>query len=89
MDGINKSMYDSFFFKSSKQCAIILSSDTTPNARIKINKGTGFRTFGTVTTNCSILYFIVFTAAGPATIFTAVVRTGLDASSDTERISAE
>ena len=25
-------------------------SDTTPNARIKINNGTGFLTFGTTTT---------------------------------------
>ena len=59
-------------------------SDIIPRARIKINNGTGFFTFGTTTTICSLLK----TEVG-ATIFTAVVRIGLEESSDTERISAE
>ena len=56
--------------------------------RLVISRGTQLIEFLRTSLH-SILYFIVFTAAGPATIFTAVVRTGLDASSDTERISAE
>ena len=40
----------SFFFKSSKQVLIISLSEITPNARIKINKGIGFLTFGIQTT---------------------------------------
>ena len=59
-------------------------SDITPSARININNGTGFRTFGTATTICPFSK----TDVG-AIIFTEDVRVGLDASSETERTSAE
>ena len=54
-----------------------------PRARIKIKSGTGLRTFGTRTTNCSFERTV-----DGAIIFTAVVRIGFEASSETERTSA-
>ena len=77
-------MYDSYLFKSSKQCFIISLSDSIPSARIRIKSGTGLRTLGTLTTICLFVNF-----EDGLTIRTESVRTGLDASSDTERISAE
>ena len=77
-------MYPLFSLRSNKQVRIISLSDITPNARININKGTGFRTFGTATTNCPFSRTV-----DGAMIFTEVVRNGLDASSETERTSAE
>uniref|UniRef100_A0A6C0E4S7 Uncharacterized protein n=1 Tax=viral metagenome TaxID=1070528 RepID=A0A6C0E4S7_9ZZZZ len=56
----------------------------TPSARIRINNGTGFLTFGMSTT----MFWFENAAVGP-TIRTAVVRMGFEVSSLTERISAE
>ena len=69
---------------SNKQCCIISLSDKTPNALIKINKGTGFLTFGTLTTILLLLYL-----TDGLTILIDKVRIGFDASSDTDLISAE
>ena len=55
---------------------------TTPNARITINNGIGIRTFGIFTTICPFVNF-----GDGDTIRTDIVRTGFDASSDTERMS--
>ena len=56
----------------------------TPNALITINNGIGLRTFGITTTICPFVYL-----APGATILTDIVRSGLEASSDTVLISAE
>ena len=54
-----------------------------PSARNTMKRGTGLRTLGILTT---ILLFVYLPGA---TIFTANVRTGLDAFSLTDLISAE
>ena len=62
---------------------MIFLSEITPKALIKIKNGTGFLTLGTFTTIC------LFVKRGDgATIRTDNVLTGLDASSETVRISA-
>ena len=53
-------------------------SEITPKALIKINKGTGARIFGTLTTICPFLL-----AGVSLTIFTENVRIGFDLSSET------
>ena len=64
--------------------SIISLSDSTPSARIKINSGTGFLTLGIFTT----IWLLVNKEVG-ATISTLTVLTGLEASSETDLISAE
>ena len=71
-------------FRSCKQYSIIFLSDSMPSARITINRGTGLRTFGIVTT----IWLFVNVVVGD-TIFTAMVLAGFDESSDTVLISAE
>ena len=55
-----------------------------PNARIKINNGTGFLMLGTFTNICPLLYLV-----SGRTILMLNVRIGLEESSDTDLISAE
>ena len=82
--GKNNSINDSFSFKSSKHVFIISLSLMTPSARIVINSGIGFLTFGIATTILSFVYSIP-----GATILTDRARVGLEVSSETERTSAE
>ena len=83
MEGTNNSIKSELALISSKQNSIIFLSDITPNALINMNNGIGFLTFGITTTN----WLFVRVVEG-ATILMALVLTGLDESSETERISA-
>ena len=69
---------------SSKQYSIISLSDIIPYALITINKGTGFLTLGIDTT-----IWLLDEEGCSATILTANVLTGFEASSDTDLILAE
>ena len=68
---------------SSKHIVMISLSEINPNARNTIKSGTGFRTFGILTT---ILLFVYLPGA---TIRTENERIGLDTFSLTDFISAE
>ena len=63
---------------------IISLSDITPIARIKIKIGIGFLTFGMIAT--ILLFFCV--SVGETTLIEKT-RTGLEVSSETDRISQE
>ena len=65
-------------------CSIISLSEIIPIALIKINIGIGFLTLGIIAT--ILLFFCVSVGE---TILIENTRTGLDVSSDTERISHE
>ena len=54
-----------------------------PSARMTMNSGIGFRTFGMSTT----IWLLEYVTSG-ATILTAILRSGLEGSSDTVRTSA-
>ena len=82
-DGTNQSIMSSYLCKSWIQVVIISLSERIPNARKRINKGTGFLTFGTLTTRFRLEYF-----AFGFTNLTERVRIGLDTFSETERILA-
>ena len=64
--------------------SIIDLSDNIPNALITINKGIGFLTLGITTTIC----LLVKEGVAPTNL-TAVVLTGLEASSERHLTSAE
>ena len=83
-EGINKSTISACFSRSSKHIVIICLSLINPNALKTMNKGTGLRTFGILTT----IFLNVNLLVG-AIILTDNVRIGLDTFSDTDRISAE
>ena len=84
MDGTNSSNKDSFESMSYTQCSKMDLSLSIPRARITINRGTGLRTLGMNTT----MFPCVCDGVGACTR-TDMVRTGLDGSSDTVRMSAE
>ena len=83
-EGFSISTYVSFLPISRTICSTIDLSEITPNARMRINNGTGFRTLGTFTTIFPKEYF----APGTSNC-TDMVLTGLETSSDTDRIEAE
>ena len=80
-EGINKSTKELYSFKFSKHVSMICLSEITPSARITMNKGIGFRTFGMFTT---ILLFVNRVVG--ATMRTEVVLRGFDKSSETDRM---
>ena len=81
--GMNKSTMAALASRFSKHLSTMSRSLITPSARITMNSGIGFRTFGMSTTICRLAYL-----ASGATIFTAILRSGLEGSSDTVRTSA-
>ena len=81
--GTNKSTMSALASRFNKQRSTMSRSLITPNARMTMKSGIGFRTLGMSTTICLLLYL-----ASGATSLTAILRSGLEGSSDTVRTSA-
>ena len=83
MLGLNRSMYDLYSSRSSKQISMISLSDNTPSALITMNNGIGFLTLAITTTICLFSEVVV-----GVTIRTDTTLVGLEAFSDTDLTSA-
>ena len=79
IEGLNNSKYLLLSSKSDKMHLQISLSLIIPNARITINNGIGNLTLGISTRKCPLFISLLI----------AIVRLGLELSSETERISIE